>query len=176
MSQSAPQFSDPTKVDPKSQLRRVMGFWDVLLFNVASVVGPRWIAAAARNGTSSISLWILAAMLFFLPSTYILAGIILAVSERGWVVRLVERGVWGVSRICGWVDLLDLHVFLFPRPVDGERRDDGIRGRSGQRITGAESAPVPDGKLVFLLFVAVILNIIGLNIGKWLQNAGGIGT
>ena len=28
----------------------------------------------------------------------------------------------------------------------------------------------------FLLFVAVVLNIIGLNIGKWLQNAGGVGT
>ena len=27
-----------------------------------------------------------------------------------------------------------------------------------------------------LLFVAVFLNIIGLNIGKWLQNAGGVGT
>jgi len=27
-----------------------------------------------------------------------------------------------------------------------------------------------------LLFVAVYLNIIGLHIGKWLQNAGGVGT
>ncbi len=27
-----------------------------------------------------------------------------------------------------------------------------------------------------LLIVAVVLNIIGLNIGKWLQNAGGVGT
>jgi hypothetical protein len=26
------------------------------------------------------------------------------------------------------------------------------------------------------LLVAVVLNIIGLNIGKWLQNAGGVGT
>jgi len=33
------------------------GFWDVLLFNIATVLGPRWIAAAAHNGTSSISLW-----------------------------------------------------------------------------------------------------------------------
>jgi len=40
----------------KSQLRRAMGFWDVLLFNIAAVLGPRWIAAAAHNGTSSISL------------------------------------------------------------------------------------------------------------------------
>ena len=57
--------------DPKKQLRRVMGFWDVLLFNIAAVLGPRWIAAAAHNGTSSISLWVLAAVLFFLPTALI---------------------------------------------------------------------------------------------------------
>jgi len=34
---------------PKSQLRRAMGFWDVLLFNIAAVLGPRWIAAAAHK-------------------------------------------------------------------------------------------------------------------------------
>src|SRR5260370_25847483 len=53
--------------DPIKQLRKEMGFWDVLLFNVAAVLGPRWIAAAAHNGTSSISLWVLAAVFFFMP-------------------------------------------------------------------------------------------------------------
>src|SRR5207302_414999 len=56
----------------KSQLRRTMGFWDVLLFNIAAVLGPRWIAAAAHNGSSSISLWVLAAVLFFLPTALII--------------------------------------------------------------------------------------------------------
>ena len=51
----------------KKQLRREMGFWDVLLFNIATVLGPRWVAAAAHNGTSSISLWVLAAAFFFVP-------------------------------------------------------------------------------------------------------------
>jgi hypothetical protein len=36
---------------PKSQSRRAMGFWDVLLFNIAAVLGPRWIASAVRRGT-----------------------------------------------------------------------------------------------------------------------------
>src|SRR5258707_10406773 len=49
-----------------------MGFWDVLLFNIATVLGPRWIAAAAHNGTSSISLWVLAAMFFFVPSALVI--------------------------------------------------------------------------------------------------------
>src|SRR5258708_12930010 len=53
--------------DPIKQLRKEMGFWDVLLFNIAAVLGPRWIAAAAHNGTSSISLWFLAAVFFFMP-------------------------------------------------------------------------------------------------------------
>src|ERR1017187_8572171 len=49
-----------------------MGFWDVMFFNIATVLGPRWIAAAAHNGTSSISLWVLAALLFFVPSALVI--------------------------------------------------------------------------------------------------------
>jgi hypothetical protein len=37
-----------------------MGFWDLLLFNIATVLGPRWISAAGHNGTSSIRLWLVA--------------------------------------------------------------------------------------------------------------------
>ena len=48
----------PDARDSKPQLRKAMGFWDVMLFNIAAVLGPRWIAAAGHNGTSSISLWV----------------------------------------------------------------------------------------------------------------------
>src|SRR5438034_1757520 len=58
--------------DVKKQLRREMGLWDVLLFNIAAVLGPRWIAAAAHNGTSSISLWIIAALFFFVPTALVI--------------------------------------------------------------------------------------------------------
>src|SRR6202008_4083579 len=61
----------PVSSDAKQQLRRVMGFWDVLLFCIATVLGPRWTAAAARSGQSSIILWILAAVLFFFPPAFV---------------------------------------------------------------------------------------------------------
>ena len=41
----------PPAPNSKSQLRKTMGFWDVLLFNIATVLGPRWIAAAGHNGS-----------------------------------------------------------------------------------------------------------------------------
>ena len=68
--------------------------------------------------------------------------------------------------------ILDL---LFSSASAGQRRDGCLhrRGRDG----------APGGNRAFLLsvsfallFVAVFLNIIGLNIGKWLQNAGGLGA
>ena len=62
----------PASADPKSQLRHVMGFWDVLLFNIASVLGPRWIAAAAHSGPSSISLWVISGAMFFVPSSLVI--------------------------------------------------------------------------------------------------------
>ena len=78
MSQTADGSPDPIK-----QLRKEMGFWDVLLFNIATVLGPRWVAAAAHNGTSSISLWILAALLFFVPSALVINELSSRFPEEG---------------------------------------------------------------------------------------------
>src|SRR5579872_5948566 len=56
-----------------SKLRKEMGLLDVVLFNIAAVLGPRWIARAAHSGQSSISLWIFAAVFFFVPSALVIA-------------------------------------------------------------------------------------------------------
>ena len=50
-----------------TRLRRTMGFWDVVWFLVAAVVGPRWIATAAAAGPSSLTVWLIALLAFFLP-------------------------------------------------------------------------------------------------------------
>src|SRR5260370_2842829 len=49
-----------------------MGLWDVLLFHIAVGLGPRWIAGAAHEGNSSISLWVIAALFFFVPTALVI--------------------------------------------------------------------------------------------------------
>src|SRR5262245_23545586 len=56
----------------RSLLRKEMGLWDVVLFNIAAVLGPRWIARAAHAGESSLSLWVIAAFLFFIPTAFVI--------------------------------------------------------------------------------------------------------
>ena len=161
--------------DTKSQLRKTMGFWDVLLFNIATVLGPRWIAAAGHNGTSSISLWLIAAVFFFVPGALVINELSSRFPEEGGLY-VWAREAFGPFHgfIAGWTYWI-YTVFYFP----------GLLLASASMsayVFGAHGAALAQNRAfqiwisLALLTVAVVLNIVGLNIGKWLQNAGGVGT
>ena len=165
----------PENASPKSQLRREMGFWDVLLFNIAAVLGPRWIATAAHNGASSISLWILAALLFFLPTALIIIELSTRYpSEGGLYVWSKEAFGDFHGFVAGWSYWV-YTFFYFPGLLSASVAMSVFIG--GPKYAWlADSKAYTLGTSLGLLAIAVFLNIIGLNIGKWLQNAGGIGT
>ncbi len=165
----------PSSPDSKSQLRKTMGFWDVLLFNIATVLGPRWIAAAGHNGTSSISLWAIAAIFFFVPGALVINELSSRFPEEGGLY-VWSREAFGPFHgfVAGWTYWI-YTVFYFP----------GLLLASASMsayIIGGRGAVLAEDRTfqltvsLALLIVAVVLNIIGLNIGKWLQNAGGVGT
>jgi glutamate:GABA antiporter len=167
--------SAPAPLDSKSQLRKTMGFWDVLLFNIATVLGPRWIAAAGHNGPSSISLWILAAVFFFVPGALVINELSSRFPEEGGLYAWA-RDAFGPFHgfVAGWTYWI-YTVFYFP----------GLLLASASMsayILGGRGASFAEDRTFLLvvslsmLLVAVVLNIVGLNVGKWLQNAGGVGT
>jgi len=152
-----------------------MGFWDVLLFNIATVLGPRWVAAAAHNGTSSISLWVLAAALFFVPYGLVINELSSRFPVEGGLYVWAKEAFGDFHGfVAGW-NYWIYTFFYFP----------GLLLASASMsayIIGAGGGELAQNRTFLLvvsfalLIVAVGLNIIGLNIGKWLQNAGGVGT
>jgi glutamate:GABA antiporter len=167
--------SAPAPADAKKQLRRVMGFWDVLLFNIATVLGPRWIAAAAHNGTSSVSLWILAALLFFLPSAFVITELSTRFPEEGGLYVWSKEAFGDFHGfVAGWTYWI-YTLFYFPGLLMASAAMAAYMGGNGGAYLAQDRMFLMIGS-VTLLFVAVALNIIGLNIGKWLQNAGGVCT
>jgi glutamate:GABA antiporter len=168
VTQSAP-------ADPKNQLRRVMGFWDVLLFNIATVLGPRWIAAAAHNGQSSISLWIIAAVFFFVPTALVIVELSTRFPEEGGLYVWSKEAFGDFHGfVAGWTYWI-YSIFYFPGLLLASAAMAAYIGGGGAAHL-AQNRPFLLWISFALLFVAVFLNIIGLNIGKWLQNAGGVGT
>ena len=165
----------PAASDAKHQLRRVMGFWDVLLFCIVTVLGPRWIAAAARNGQSSISLWILAAVLFFVPTAFVVVELSTRFPEEGGLYVWTKMAFGDFHGfVAGWTYWI-YTVFYFPGLLLASTA-------MASYVGGGDAAWLAQNRTFLLvgsfamLIVAVFLNIIGLHIGKWLQNAGGVAT
>jgi glutamate:GABA antiporter len=166
---------DPGTLDVKKKLRREMGFWDVLLFNIATVLGPRWVAAAAHSGTSSISLWVLAAALFFVPSALVINELSSRFPEEGGLYVWAKEAFGDFHGfVAGWTYWI-YTIFYFPGLLLASTAMSAyVFGPRGAALSEDRTFLVL-GSLA-LLAVAVILNIVGLNVGKWLQNAGGLFT
>ena len=152
-----------------------MGFWDVLLFNIATVLGPRWVAAAAHNGTSSISLWILAAVLFFVPMALVINELSSRFPEEGGLYVWSKEAFGDFHGfVAGWTYWV-YTIFYFPGLLLASTSMSAY-------VIGGKGAELAQDRTYLLvgslglLFIAVMLNIIGLNVGKWLQNAGGVST
>src|SRR5467141_483943 len=161
--------------NPIAQLRKEMGFWDVLLFNIATVLGPRWIAAAAHNGTSSISLWILAAVFFFVPSAMVINELSSRFPEEGGLYVWAKEAFGDFHGfVAGWTYWI-YTIFYFPGLLMASAAMSGYLAGSGGASLAQNRTFLLAGSFALLL-VAVALNIVGLNIGKWLQNAGGVST
>jgi amino acid transporter len=152
-----------------------MGFWDLLLFNIAAVLGPRWIAAAAHNGTSSISLWVLAAVGFFVPTAMVIVELTSRFPQEGGLYAW-SKDAFGDFHgfVAGWTYWI-YTIFYFPALLLASASMSAyVAGPSGEALA-QNRAFLLVGSFV-LLIVAVGMNLVGLNIGKWLQNAGGVST
>ena len=163
------------QANPIQQLRKTMGFWDVLLFNIATVLGPRWIAAAAHNGTSSISLWVLAAVFFFVPTAFVITELSTRFPHEGGLYVWSKEAFGDFHGfVAGWTYWI-YSFFYFPGLLLASAAMGAYIGGSTWGHLASSRAFLLGGSFL-LLSVAVGMNIVGLNVGKWLQNAGGVMT
>jgi glutamate:GABA antiporter len=156
-------------------LPRAMGLRDLVLFNIVAVLSLRWLATAAAAGPSSISFWVLAGLLFFIPQGLAVSHLSSRHPNEGGIYHWTKRQFGdGHGFLCGWCywvnNILYYPNLLMSTAVVGTY----AFGRGG---TGLESdwgyvLPATLGAL----WLAVGINIVGLRTGRWLQNLGAFGT
>jgi amino acid transporter len=145
------------------------------LFNLAAVLGLRWLATAAKAGPSAIGLWILAGLFFFVPQGLVVAELSSRFPQEGGIYQWTKRALGERhGYVCGWCywinNVLYYPSLLMSAAVIGTYAIG--RGDSALATSWAYVLPVT----LICLWVAAALNIVGVGTGKWLQNAGGIGS
>jgi amino acid transporter len=158
--------------DAPPALRRELRLWHLVLFNVSAVAGIRWLAAAAQVGPGSLTLWLLAALTFFLPSALVIASLSAQFPEEGGFYVWTKRafGDWH-GFLAAWVYFVS-NILYFPTLLlSGVAMASFMFGESGVKYSENALYAVPTTLAV--LWLAILTNLLGLRIGKWPSVLGG---
>jgi amino acid transporter len=161
--------------EPVIELPRVMRLRDVVLFNVTAIVGLRWLTTAGRIGPASLVLWVIAMVIFFLPSAVAVRELTDIDPGEGGIYRWVTRA-FGPRHgfVAGWGYWVNNLVY-YPSLLF-------TSGAIAAYVGGPGSVHLEENPWFVGLFslgslwIALGLNLVGLRVGKWVQNLGAFGT
>ncbi len=159
---------------PASPFITALGLWDVVAMNIVAIVGLRWIARSARLGAPSVTLWILAWLVFCIPLALALIELSSRHPEQGGIYAWVRRAYGPFHAFlagwCMWVN----NLFYFPSLL--------LFAAANFALAIGSGADLADNRLYSVLFVlgflwfCTAINIVGLQTGKWVQHIGSVAT
>jgi amino acid transporter len=156
-------------------LKRVLGKRDLVLLFVVAVFNLNVLPSVAANGGVTIWLWIISLVLFFLPQGIAVIELAHRFPGEGGVY-LWAKEVFGdfhgfLSGWCYWTNNM-MYVPTIMLYFVGV----SVFALGPSHAGLADSKSFALAASVVLLSILVILNIMGLGVGKWINNIGGIGT
>jgi amino acid transporter len=168
----SPGVSIAEAEDP-NRPRQVMGFRDLLLFYVITGISLRWIATAAAAGPSSIVIWIGAWFCFYTP----LALSVLELSSRypneGGLYVWSKRAFGDFSGFMSAWTYWTSNLPYFPAVLYFAASNIlFMQQAKWEHLSGNATFYIVFSLLT--LTAATLLNIVGLDVGKWLHNVGAL--
>jgi glutamate:GABA antiporter len=168
-------MSSNTQSAAQPHLIRALGRRDLVLLFVVAVFNLNVVPSIAANGGVTIWLWIISLILFFWPQGIAVIELAHRYPGEGGVY-LWAKEVFGdfhgfLSGWCYWTNnmLYVPTIMLYFVGVSVYVLGPRYQGLPDNRIFAAS---VSLALLAFLTF----LNILGLGVGKWINNVGAIGT
>ena len=156
-------------------LRRVLGRLDLVLLFVVAVFNLNVVPSIAVNGGVTIWLWIISLVLFFWPQGIAVIELAHRYPGEGGVY-LWAKEVFGdfhgfLSGWCYWTNNMMYvpTVMLYFVGVSVFVLGPGHQSLADNKVFALSSS-------LILLAVLVVLNVVGLGVGKWINNVGAIGT
>ena len=154
-------------------LERRLNLRDLVLFNLVAVLGISWVATAAKAGPSSITLWVLGAILFFVPQGLAVIQLAASFPEEGGIYAWTKRE-FGETHgfVCGWCYWINNVLFYPTLLLSAAVAATFVIGKGESGLANNWTFVLPF--TLIGLVVAMGLNIVGVGTGRWLQNVGGI--
>ncbi|HKN66012.1 MAG TPA: APC family permease [Gemmatimonadaceae bacterium] len=154
-------------------LKKELGVGDLVLTQILFIVGLSWIGVAGKLGPSHVVLWLLAIALFYLPSAAVVMYLARLMPLEGGLYQWAKLGF---SETIGF--LLAWNLWLY---VIVHTSEIGLECATYLSYALGPSASWMTTSSWFvalatatLLSLMVLASTVGLAVGKWVHNAGGL--
>ena len=167
----APEPHEPAGV----VLRRVLTFRDLFLFYLVTGFSLRWIATAGAAGPSALVIWIIAALGLFVPLVFTVLELSSRYPDEGGIYVWSKRAFGPFAAfMTGWT-YWGSNLPYFPGLLYFAAANALFVGGPSWQTLAADRTYFIVVSMTGLA-VAVTLNVVGLNIGKWLNNLGAVAS
>jgi glutamate:GABA antiporter len=157
------------------QPKRVLGFRDLVMFYVVATLSLRWIAVAASAGPSTLVIWLIGLATIFIPLALCVLELSSRYPQEGGMYVWSKRAFGDFAGfLTGWIYWTS-NLPYFPAVLY-------FAASNALYVGGGKWKGLQGNAAFFMTFsllglgLALALNIVGLDIGKWLSNLGAIGT
>lgn len=153
---------------PEPVFKRTLGLFDLTLFTVSAIVLLDTLAVTASIGVSSVSWWLLLAVLFAVPIGLVTAELGTTWPEQGGLYAWIRRAFgprWAARAAWGyWINTAVWLPSIFI-----------LFSGFASRLFGLDlSLATQIGVAIALVWIAVFVNCIALEAGKWVPNIGAL--
>jgi len=158
-------------VTEEPHLRRSLGLIDVALFFVIAGSNLQWVATAAAAGASSLVVWVIGCLAMFVPLSIVVVYLSSLHPDEGGMYVWSKRAFGPFSGfITGWTYWTS-NLPYFPALLY-------FAAGNALFVTGNDGGSLSASPWYFIGFaigglaLATLLNVLGLDVGKWLNNVG----
>src|SRR3954463_5975943 len=156
-----------------AEFRKELGLRDLALTQILFIIGLSWVGAAGKLGPAHVVFWLLAIVFFYLPSAAVVIYLNRLMPLEGGLYQWAKLGFnQTVGFMLAWN--LWLYVIVFTSEI-GLQCATYLSYAIGPKAAWMTNS----GWFValasaLLLSLMVVTSTIGLSVGKWVHNTGGI--
>jgi amino acid transporter len=156
-------------------LKRVLGRWDLVLLFVVAVFNLNVVPSIAANGGITIWLWIISIVLFFWPQGIAVIELSHRYPGEGGVYLWAKEEFGDFNGfLSGWCYWTNQMLYVPTVMLYFVGVSVFVLGTGHQSLADNKTFALVSS--LALLALLTVLNIVGLGVGKWINNAGAIGT
>ena len=162
------------RVEQRSaEFRKELGLRDLALTQILFIIGLSWVGAAGKLGPAHVIFWLLAITFFYLPSAAVVIYLNRLMPLEGGLYQWAKLGF---SEAAGFMVAWNLWLYVITNTSElGLQLTTNLAyaiGPSGDWISSNKWLITLTSVVVIALLVVV--STIGLSVGKWVHNVGGI--